>query len=897
MASFLDNKSTIKTAFLTFNSILSFKDLYLLSMKFSYFMISLFAGLSIASSVIGQRFSCDGQLLIATSDGTSTKISRPIYIPFNPPFLSPWASYANGSFDALGFNSRDNFIYGVQQNTNAIVRLKRNSTFDTVGIVSLVDTLNVNAGDCTVDGLYICYEQTLHQILVFDVVDNFQVIQRIDLFWDPESPNSGAFKTKIYDFAVDPNNPVLAFAYQGSFAHPDLEPAESRGKLLKINLEFDGANLGMVTPLTPVDPMQISHLGGIVFSPQSELFGFGSSEEGLNPTQNKLVSINSFTGDVSEVLKNPEVVLSDGCSCPFAFTFSNQVPTEGMYCNDDEKTFILTISNQSFNSVDNFTLIDTFPEGMIIEELNGVIMDNVEAVNGLGTHILEIIGLDIAGKSILEIKVKVRSIDAAIGNVLNQAFLYNLPERFAGVVVSDDLGTQGVEGDASRFSVIPRSLNTATWEVKSPTECLLANDGEIRVSSPQFFPGQQYEIRIRNKIGWDEFTYQIEIDQNNAFLLDSLLPGNYQVYELRSLADNCSLAIRDTTIILEAPNDLLILEMGSNGPVCEGDNLLLQSSSHPDSDIRWTGPNFFASEEFNPVVENVNENNSGEYKIQSQYGFCEQLDTLEVIVRPHINASITAPSQYCERDRMQLDVETAEFVGSGIELSYEWSGPNDLISFKSALVVPSISSEQEGYYELNIYNDACSDTVGIDIIVLPTPSISLPETIFTDFCTRINLEAVIIGDEPLVYNWLPEEGLSCADCPVPQLESIVQSNYQLVVENAYACADSAIVEIVLDKETLVYAPNIFHGGGIGENAQFRLYPACLVINIRNLEIFDRWGNRVYNGDSDLQSMQQMSWDGSINDAMVNSGVYIWTAEVELIDGSVEFINGNVTMLR
>ena len=113
-------------------------------------------------------------------------------------------------FDALGFNSKDNFIYGVQQNSNAIVKLRRNNTYDTVGIVGIVDTLHSFAGDCISDGLYMCHDGILNQILVFNVIDDFKLIDRINLFWDPSSQNSGPFRTRIYDFAIDPNNPNIA---------------------------------------------------------------------------------------------------------------------------------------------------------------------------------------------------------------------------------------------------------------------------------------------------------------------------------------------------------------------------------------------------------------------------------------------------------------------------------------------------------------------------------------------------------------------------------------------------------------------------------------------------------------------------------------------------------------
>lgn len=865
----------------------------MVNMKNSYLIINLWTALFLASTLAGQRFSCDGQLLVATNNGVSTRISRPVYIPFSPPFLSPFAAYDNGSFDALGFNSRDNFIYAMQQHTNNVVRLKSNGSFESVGSVSFVDTLHSNAGDCTPEGQYLCYDYKLHQILVFDVVDEFKLIERFDLFWNPASPNSGPFKTRIFDFAIDPNNPLVAYSFQSNFDDQGLEPDTSKGYILQINLNSDDPNLGMVTPIAPINKSQISHLGGLLFSSQSGLFGYGSSGKELFPKQNKLYSINTFTGDVSELLTNsPAAIISDGCSCPFSFAFSNDVPADGMYCNNDKNTFTLRIDNNSFNPIENVVLKDTLPEGMTIEEISGMFKGNISGETGVGTNILEITGFLIPAKSTVEIKIKVRTIDAIIGPALNQAFLYNLPERFNGMMASDDRSTSGVIGDPSRFYITARKLENISWEVISPTDCLKANDGQIIVSSEQFFPGQEYEIKLRNKIGWDEFTFRVVIDQNNTFLLDSLLPGDYQVFELRSTSDNCSMAIKDTTILIEAPNHLLDLNVKSNSPVCEGQNLQLTSVLYPDGKVRWTGPNIFGSDELNPIIEQATPRQSGEYKIEAQYGYCKQIKYLEALVNPYVNASITGDSQYCERDRMLLYAE-----GVGDHLEYAWSGPDNLAYSDSTLIITAITHDQAGYYEVITNNGACSDTIGIDIVVLPTPTISLQDVLMTDFCNQVILSPDISGDEKVRYTWFPQEGLSCYDCPTPQLQPIVQNSYQVRVENDYLCMDSANVKIVLEKNNLGYAPNVFIQYSDKENDRFTFSPRCVVHYIHRLDIFGRWGDSIYTSIANAPDQEIRPWDGTVYGEVANAGVYIWSAEIELVDGTIEYMTGNVTFLK
>ncbi len=837
----------------------------------------------------GQRFPCDGQLLIATTDGFSTSISRPVYAPFAPPFLSPWARYFGENFEALGFNSLDNYIYAVQHNSNNIVRLQRGSQFEVIGSVDVVDTLRAKGGDVTPQGLYVIHEPSLDQLLVFSVVDNFELLYRIDLYWNPDAGIDEDFSTVLYDLAFDPNNPQVAYAYQNRWGNDNDDAEEAYGFLLSINMNFDDPRLGMVSPFTEVDSFAISRLDGLLFSPRSELFGVGSADPDSYPLQERLFGINPYSGNVIPDLSVMSTEISDGCSCPYSFTFSCAVPTEGMYCNNDMKNFYLVINNNSYNDLDDLVLTDTFPQGIIIEEVSE--LPDGSVVSGVGSNILTINNLDVVGKSRLEIKVRTRSIDASVGEVENQAFLANLPERFSGVWPSDDLGTAGVEQDASRFLVLPMILTDVTWEVQSPTDCMEANDGQMRVASPMFVEGQSYEIKIRNKVGWTESTYTTVIDREGAFVFDSLLPGEYQIFDIKSMTDNCSLAIKDTTVILDAPNDLLSVNLSNNGPICAGTELSLQADIMPAGDIDWRGPSLFGSEDSNPIITNTDTTNTGMYSVEVEYGYCTQRDTMEVIVYPLIESAIVGDSVLCERDSFQLSA-----VGAGENLQHVWSLPDYNVSYGENLYYPSASMEMEGYYELVTDNGACRDTSGIYVNIKTTPEISMEESVLTDYCTPLVLSPEIIGVQNATYQWSPSLGIDCPDCPSVELVPPVQREYSLSVANDNGCQDSTTVEILLDKSNLVYAPNIFISDLAGDNGRYRIFPGCLILRISSFGIYDRWGNLVFESLSDESGELIDDWSGYYRGLKSEGGQYIWSATLELVDGSTEYVQGSLVMM-
>ena len=845
------------------------------------------------STLQAQPFPCDGRLLVATQDDYSTSISHRVIIPFGPQFFSPLAIFRSAHFDALGFNSKDNYIYAVQEESNAIVRLNSMSKFDTVGLVTIVDTLKAYAGDCSPDGLYFIYEDNLNQVLVFDVIDGFNLIDRIDLYWDPDSPNNGPFRTRIYDFAFDPNNPRLAFSFQGNIDDPALEPDETKGYVLVINLDRSSPNVGMVSPLSQTNSGDVTHIGGLLFSPNAQLYGFGSNIPEVNPKQKIFYGINPWSGDVfNSRAISPTTYVSDGCSCPFSFSFTNSAPQEGSLCTNDIRKFILNIENNSFNDITGVTLTDTFPQGLIIEEINGPFQGIIDPNTGIGSRYLKIDELLIPAKSAIEIQIRVKSIDISVGYHYNQAFLSNLPEKFNGDYPSDDPFTVGVIGDASRLVVAPVRLDDISWEVNPPSDCLIANDAQVLITSPQLIPGQEYEIRLRNKIGWEESTWFVTLDNDQSFLLDSLIPGDYQLFYIRPSGGNCSLAVKDTTIIIEAPNEQLTVKASSNQPVCEGESILLKSEIHPGGEVEWRGPKLFASLEIEPILPEVTPEEGGEYWVMATYGYCEQSDTISVRVDPKVEATIAGNTEYCERDVLSLQA-----IGNGDTLQYKWSGPDNMVHNEALIEYASVVPEHEGYYEVIVDNGGCQDTAGIEIMVLPSPTINLPSLIQTDYCIPVILNPEITGDDQVAYQWFPQEGLTCYDCPDPEVIPIVQSDYQLKVVNDFLCTDSVQVSIELDKSKILVTPNIFRPLSPYNNELFSFTARCVVQSIKDFKVFDRWGSAVFSRDAiDLTSLSDF-WDGSISGQVAYPGVYIWKARAVLVDGSELILTGDITLIR
>ena len=84
--------------------------------------------------------------------------------------------------------------------------------------------------------------------------------------------------------------------------------------------------------------------------------------------QDKFVSINKFTGDISLLAQGPSSSGQDGCACPYTLELQKTVVPEIAYpCTDVVYNFI--VSNGSGTGRQGIDLIDTMPLGLTAKEV------------------------------------------------------------------------------------------------------------------------------------------------------------------------------------------------------------------------------------------------------------------------------------------------------------------------------------------------------------------------------------------------------------------------------------------------------------------------------------------------------------------------------------------------
>jgi gliding motility-associated-like protein len=151
--------------------------------------------------------------------------------------------------------------------------------------------------------------------------------------------------------------------------------------------------------------------------------------------------------------------------------------------------------------------------------------------------------------------------------------------------------------------------------------------------------------------------------------------------------------------------------------------------------------------------------------------------------------------------------------------------------------------------------------------------------------------------------WTPDATLDCRDCPNPIAQPTTTTTYTATIYyslNDITCTNSAQVTIeVLNncKEGITYLPNTFTPNGDGLNDVFMIR-GLAAVRINYLRIFDRWGKLVFETLNGAPNEPTWGWDGNDrNGEKLNPAVFVYSYEIECINGDLVTGKGNVTLVR
>jgi gliding motility-associated-like protein len=146
--------------------------------------------------------------------------------------------------------------------------------------------------------------------------------------------------------------------------------------------------------------------------------------------------------------------------------------------------------------------------------------------------------------------------------------------------------------------------------------------------------------------------------------------------------------------------------------------------------------------------------------------------------------------------------------------------------------------------------------------------------------------------------WAPATGLSCTDCPYPEIMINQPATYSLTVADLYGCAVEAFVSITVDESIDLYIPTAFSPNGDQVNDRLNVYAnPYQVEQILTFRVFDRWGGLMFESTNFPPNREQLGWDGTFRGQLMDPGVYTYMAVVKLTSGGLQTVGGHTILMR
>lgn len=236
----------------------------------------------------------------------------------------------------------------------------------------------------------------------------------------------------------------------------------------------------------------------------------------------------------------------------------------------------------------------------------------------------------------------------------------------------------------------------------------------------------------------------------------------------------------------------------------------------------------------------------------------------------------------------------------GIDLLSGGTAPYSIIlDGQSAVFVNNLKYVGPGTHNLEVTDSkGCLVRYTFNILDPSNSAVAFStDTIEVTLGDSVLLEAKLINVDSLSeINWTGSGVVRCNTCPasfvIPDKSGGL---FTITVKDQFGCEYTASVFIKVKQH--FYVPNVFSPNGDNINDYFNLISDSSVERIDVLNIFDRWGDLLYEYHDFAPNGFQGAWDGNVNGQKALPGVYIYLFQFKDKAGDLHHLSGDLSLIR
>lgn len=272
------------------------------------------------------------------------------------------------------------------------------------------------------------------------------------------------------------------------------------------------------------------------------------------------------------------------------------------------------------------------------------------------------------------------------------------------------------------------------------------------------------------------------------------------------------------------------------------------------------------------------------YTIIGTNGVCSDSDKTTLYSYPKFNVSM-GPDSICKGQQAQVSVSV---TGGKSGYNYNWTNANPALPNGPGPY--NVNPTTPAYYVCNV-TDGCGTMLTDSMLVYTRP---VPVAAFTATPNSIMggeyVSFVNTSTGATSYYWSLGTGYSTSDSfPYYQYEIPGTYTVYLVAVNQFGCSDTA--QDTIDVKGGIFVPNVFTPNGDGQNDVFHVTAGGM--KTYYIEIFNRWGEKVFDADS-----PNIDWTGrSTSGVQESDGIYYYILKATDYSNKNYNLNGYLQLIR
>lgn len=329
--------------------------------------------------------------------------------------------------------------------------------------------------------------------------------------------------------------------------------------------------------------------------------------------------------------------------------------------------------------------------------------------------------------------------------------------------------------------------------------------------------------------------------------------------------------------------DFIDVELGLDTAICRTDQFNLSPISDALS-YQWTastGIPISGNTKYPLVQPLVNTT----YYVTANLGYCQDRDSVSVLVTPYPQVRVSNDTIICFGDRVQLG-------GTIVGAAFAWSPTSSLINNNTLFPIAGPSRTTQ-------YILTAIDTIGCDRPVSDTITVVVIPPI-TAYAGR---DTFVVAGRPIQLSagggssflWRPTTGLSdpTSDAPIATLPETIDSvRYIVRATGSGGCfAEDDVIVRVFKTGPDLFVPSGFTPNGDGKNDILK--PVGVgIAQLQQFRIFNRWGQLLFS-----TTQLGKGWDGTFSGIKQPAGTYVFEAIGTDQIGNRIYKKGTVVLIR